>query len=596
MYNVVCFLSNKREIVYFLSLFLAEQILIFIFVIKKITSVLFILQFVINMPNFLLRLLAVLLIFNYSLVSSAQNTDSIYQILDEEIAHADRYIQIKEQRIAGREADLKRVKTDEAMFELSFSLYDEYSSYNDEKAKALLRQCLRIAEKKGDSNRKSKICAYLAYQNSMSGYYTEALHWLSLVDERAADRSTLADYYFAAAHIYGELGSYSKDKELSNLYFKTSATFGEKFFAVADTSTSFYYQRRLPYLINRGDTIEAERLCRKWASEIDKDSHDYAIMAYFMSECYRKCNQKIRCYWLAVSAICDCKNAVMNQASLWNLADIMSKSGSSARSRRYVEYSWMCTTKFGGHTRSWQVSPVITTINKNYRDVLSRKNRNLSILLISVSVLAVLFLASLLFLYKRNQQLSAARNELRKSNTQLAALISQLHESNGKMSQVNKELHDSNRVKDEYIARFLSLCSEYIDKLDAYRLKVNRRLKANQYKELLHMTSSNALLEGETKELFANFDAVFLKLYPNFAENFNSLMREEFRQQLGDNNELTTDMRIAALIRLGIDDSAHIAEFLRLSPNTIYNYRARLKSRACYDRDDFEKMIKAIGL
>jgi hypothetical protein len=542
------------------------------------------------------RIIATAFSLYFFFASAAQDTDSIYRILDEEIANADRYIRIKEQRIADREADLKRVKTDEAIFELSFSLYEEYSSYNDEKAKTVLRQCLRTAEKMGDSNRKSKICAYLAYQNSMSGYYTEALHWLSLVDERTADRETLADYYFAAAHTYGELGSYSVDKDLSSEYFKTSDAFGEKFFETADTATSFYYQRRLPYLINSGDTIGAEKLCRKWASEIDKDSHDYAIMAYFMSECYRNNNQHARCYWLAVSAICDCKNAVMNQASLWNLADIMSKNGSPARSRRYVEYSWMCTTKFGGHTRSWQVSPVITTINRNYRNELSHKNRNLSILLISVSVLAVLFLASLLFLYKRNQQLSAARNELGKTNRQLAALNSQLHESNDKMSQVNKQLHDSNRVKDEYIARFLSLCSEYIDKLDAYRLKVNRRLKASQYKELLHMTDSDALLTEETKELFANFDAVFLKLYPNFAEDFNNLLREEYRQQLGDNNELTTDMRIVALIRLGIEDSAHIAEFLRLSPNTIYNYRARLKARACHDRDNFEEKIKEIGL
>ena len=110
------------------------------------------------------------------------------------------------------------------------------------------------------------------------------------------------------------------------------------------------------------------------------------------------------------------------------------------------------------------------------------------------------------------------------------------------------------------------------------------------------MTSSDELRETETKALFANFDAVFLKLYPTFVESFNSLLQAQYHQQLGPNSELTTDMRMAALIRLGIDDSAHIAEFMRLSPNTVYNYRARLKSRASVDRAEFEDRIKEIGM
>jgi DNA-binding CsgD family transcriptional regulator len=256
----------------------------------------------------------------------------------------------------------------------------------------------------------------------------------------------------------------------------------------------------------------------------------------------------------------------------------------------------MCTTKFGGHTRSWQVSPVITTINNNYRDKLSKNNRNLSILLGAVSVLAALLLASFLFLYKRNKLLAAARNELRRINGKLNHLNAQLNGSNQQMMQVNAQLHDSNRVKDEYIGRFLDLCSRYIDKLDAYRLKVNRRLKANQLKELQRMTSSEELRETETRELFANFDAAFLRLYPNFVEEFNTLLRPEFHQQLGPDSELTTDMRMAALIRLGIDDSARIAAFLHLTPNTIYNYRARMKSRAAGSRDELEDKIREIGL
>ena len=548
------------------------------------------------MPDFLYRFIISICLVTFTKTVNAQNLDSIYRVLDEEIAKANYYTQIKERRIKEREVDIKRVINKEAKFELELSLYDEYSSYNDEKSKTVLKECLNIAKEMGSEDKIAKVYSCLAYQNSMAGYYTEALNWLSYVDKNKISRETLAFYFFAATHTYGELGSYSADKELTKIYFDKSDEFRQKFFEVADTTSTFYYQRCISSLINSGNIKEAKALCNRWASTIDRESHDYAIMSYFMSECYRNTDEDKRCYWLAQSAICDCKNAVMNQASLWTLANLVSKNGDLERSKRYVEYSWKCTTKFGGHTRSWQVSPVITNINNTYREELSHNNRNLSILLASVSVLAVLFLASLLFLYKRNQQLFLARNELGKTNEKLGALNHQLYESNNQMTLVNKQLNDSNRVKDEYIARFLSLCSEYIDKLDAYRIKVNRRLKANQYKELLHMTNSDALLEEETKELFANFDAVFLKLYPNFVEDFNKLLLPEFHQQLGANNELTTDMRMAALIRLGIDDSSHIAEFLRLSPNTIYNYRARLKSRAIKNRAQFEDRIKEIGM
>ena len=120
--------------------------------------------------------------------------------------------------------------------------------------------------------------------------------------------------------------------------------------------------------------------------------------------------------------------------------------------------------------------------------------------------------------------------------------------------------------------------------------------KCNQFKEILLMTSSQTLKDSELKELFDNFDSVFLHLFPNFVDDFNSLLKEEYRIKLSDRSKLTTDLRIFALIRLGIDESSRIAEFLRYSPNSIYNYRARIKKNAICGRDDFEKKVKEIGM
>ena len=182
-----------------------------------------------------------------------------------------------------------------------------------------------------------------------------------------------------------------------------------------------------------------------------------------------------------------------------------------------------------------------------------------------------------------------ARNELHEANSRLV-------DANQRLRQAVALQHDSNRVKDEYLGRFFSMCSEYIDKLDNYRLKMNRKLKANQYNDLLRMTSSEQLKEDEVQELFDHFDTIFLRLFPTFVDDFNALLRPEERIVPKDRNHLNTDLRIFALIRLGISESSRIAEFLRYSPNSIYAYRARIKNKAAGNRDDFERLVKEIGI
>ena len=167
---------------------------------------------------------------------------------------------------------------------------------------------------------------------------------------------------------------------------------------------------------------------------------------------------------------------------------------------------------------------------------------------------------------------------------------------NEQLRQANIHLNDSNRVKDEYIGKFLSVCSDYIDKLDNYRIKVNRKLKAGQQADVLRMTSSEQLKEEELKEFFDRFDDIFLRLFPTFIEDFNALLRPGEGIIPTEKNHLSTDLRIFALIRLGIEESSKIAEFLRYSPNSIYAYRARIKNKAAGNREEFEKLVKEIGI
>ena len=149
-------------------------------------------------------------------------------------------------------------------------------------------------------------------------------------------------------------------------------------------------------------------------------------------------------------------------------------------------------------------------------------------------------------------------------------------------------------MKEEYIGRFMSLCSQYIDKLDNYRKMVNRKMKNKELDELYRISKSTELKEKELEELYENFDTVFLHLFPNFIDDFNALLQPEMQFHPKEENRLTTDIRIFALIRLGIEDSSKIAEFLHYSVNTIYNYRARIKNGALHNREQFEKQVKEL--
>ena len=73
-------------------------------------------------------------------------------------------------------------------------------------------------------------------------------------------------------------------------------------------------------------------------------------------------------------------------------------------------------------------------------------------------------------------------------------------------------------------------------------------------------------------------------------------LRPEAQLSVEKDGQLSTSIRIFALIRLGINDSSKIAEFLHYSVNTIYNYRARVKKGAKGDKDDFEEKVKMIGI
>jgi hypothetical protein len=340
----------------------------------------------------------------------------------------------------------------------------------------------------------------------------------------------------------------------------------------------------------------------EWMKTVEPGSHPYALVALYRYIEYKLQRDTIQMlYWLTESVLADIRNAAMDQGSMWELANELMLSGDVDRASRYISYTSDCANRYGSRQRNWQIAPLLTHIANEYKSQSERTTSQLWGALAVISILALLLLGALFFVHSRNTQLHVARNDLKTSNDELASanslLASQKDELaalNGQLSMVNNQLTESNRVKEEYIGRFMSLCAQYIDKLDNYRKMVNKKMKNKELDELFQISKSTELKEKELEELYENFDTVFLHLFPNFVDDFNALLQPEMQIHPKEENRLTTDIRIFALIRLGFEDSSKIAEFLHYSVNTIYNYRARIKNGALGNREQFENRVKTL--
>lgn len=559
-------------------------------------------------------LLAILSIFFYthSTWANKVNMDSLYRVLDVAIDSSSIYKKHKLDAINILEKQYAAVRNDQDKYQFALSLYHEYVAFVNDSALNYIQVCMECAERMGRKDLQTQSELALAYQLADTGFYPEAEIHFKAISKDQLTNDMVITYLKGMNHLYGEMGYYSHDKKLRDQFFSKSAAFRDSLLQILPEDSYGYNALKSVELNNQGKTDEALKCSDKWMKLAKPGSRDYATMSFYRSEIYRNMGDaEMERYWLIMSALTDIRQAIMDQAALWSLANsLMNEEGNLDRAYKYMDFSWECISYFSTHMRSWLVTPILTRINDKYKQNLHQANTNLIWTIVAISFLIIGLLVLLFYVSKKRRQLAVIRNELKNANDELGQLNHQLSaknhdlsEANQRLSDINEQLrqaiihlNDSNRVKDEYIGKFLSVCSDYIDKLDNYRIKVNRKLKAGQQADVLRMTNSEQLREDELAELFNHFDDIFLRLFPTFIDDFNALLRPGEEIVPTEKNHLNTDLRIFALIRLGIEESSKIAEFLRYSPNSIYAYRARIKNKAVGNRDEFEKLVKEIGI
>lgn len=558
-----------------------------------------------NTISILLMLLAV------AQAAAVEKADSVYRLIDKAMAGADAYFERREARIDGLKSRLQGSREPARRYALEFSLYEEYRGLSNDSALAYIERAAATAAARGDKASAGKCMALEACQCSMSGLYAEALVVLGRIDLQSLDSVGLPLYYHARSDLYAGIGAHTAVPSMKCKYADLSSAYEDSLLAVTGEGDALYLQHMEKRMYAAGDYYGALRYNEKWMRLRGHVPTEFAVIAFYRYLDYKMLGNKAEwTYWLAMSALADIRNGTTDQASMWELAQHMYTTGDYARANRYIDFAGACVRKFHTALRSYQVMPVLSVISKKYQTDMASTNRMLYVALMAASVFALTVLCFAVYLVRQRKRLAAAQAGLREGNERLTRLNGEMQKamreldlSNRRLTATGERLNaavagldESNRVKEKYIGLFLRQCSSYIERMDHMRRDVLAMVKAKRYGELYDMVKKHGFRDKEQEELFEIFDSTFIRLFPTFVDEFNQLLRPECRIALADQSKLNTGVRIFALIRLGIDDSSKIAEFLHYSVNTIYNYRARIKNGAMVSRDEFEDMVRSIGL
>ena len=270
--------------------------------------------------------------------------------------------------------------------------------------------------------------------------------------------------------------------------------------------------------------------------------------------------------YFALSAIADIRTSTKENTSLQQLAVYLYDIGDINHAYHYITASLADAVFCNARLRTTEISNITPLIDEAYKVQLRQKHKSLMVAALISTLLAIGFVGACIFLLKQMRKLNATR----------------------------RQLNDANSIKDEYIGHFLDLCSIYMDRLDNFCKTVTRKITAGQVEDLVKMAKSPKFAEEQHKQFYENFDEAFLHIYPTFIEDFNKLLQPDEQIVVKAPGRLTTELRIFAFLRMGVDDANKIAGFLHYSVNTIYAYRNKVRNKAI-DREHFEENIMKIG-
>ena len=526
----------------------------------------------------------IILVLLSSVSAWANEKDSVFIRLNQVLDNKEYYDINKEQNIR----NLKQMFDISALspkqeYDINLKLYEEYLKYQLDSAVTYVLKNLELARVLGQDELIYESEIQLAGLYSTKGMFIESKELLDCIDKKALPRRMLLDYYGA----YHSFFNHYRQSNDNPVYYGKIEEYRDSLFQVLDPQSLRYRMEVTIRSVFTGEDVE-EPLLELLEQTTDKD-RERALIAFLLAYMYQlQGKTELQKKYYAISAITDIVNCIKDNSSLKGLAMTYYAVGDVDRAYKFfqaaIDDAVFCNVRY----RASEALVFYPIINEKYHKKEQVQKNRLQVFLLIISVLLLFLIAGMTYIYIQMKRLSLIRKELYHTNLKLSEL-------NNDLLQTNDQLKESNHIKEEYIGHFFDLCSTYIDKMENFRKTLNKQATNNQWNEVQKLLRSTNLIETELEELYKKFDAIFLTLYPSFVDEFNALQVKDKQIALKPGELLNTELRIFALIRLGITDSVKIAGFLRYSISTIYNYRVKARNNAVVSREQFEDRVMKIG-
>lgn len=520
--------------------------------------------------------------------------DSLYQELDRLLEKQPEITRNKEVRIRViRDGLDDPTLTADLRYKINERLYDEYMAFRFDSAYKYIQENIEEQRASGNEQRYAASAMRMAHILSVSGIFNNARQLLYSINPENLGRELQVEYYNQQSELNLYRSEMAAETPLFQDYIDSLQHYRQMILNTAAKNSYDYIFNRATYICEQGHTDAAIRLLENYLHGLKQGDRHYSIitstLAYFYS---RKGEHKTHEKYLLLSAISDVKGAILENNSLRELATILLERGDSEKAFYYLLHASKDARSYGSRLRSLQVARMAPIITQVYDTERTKGEKRTRLLLIVMSVIALLLIIAIVRVLALTRRSHADSKKIRQMNEALM-----LH--NEQINAVNTEVKEANRIKEEYLMRFMQLCSFYITAGTERMKRMNRLAREKKMAELYADLKDYSTLNENTRLFYQNFDEAFLNIYPNFITEVNNLLKNDSHIVDDDGEEplkhLTTELRILALLRLGISDNQKIADILRSSITTIYTYRSKLKARA-KKRYTFEDDVKQISI
>jgi tetratricopeptide (TPR) repeat protein len=510
---------------------------------------------------------------------SQSGNDSLLNVLNYTIDHREEYVQNKLARIDEYKSRVF-VSKGENLFNTYQSIYNEYKSFIYDSAFVYAVRLQQSAYRLKDPLKISSAKIKLGFVLVSSGLFTEALDTLQKVKSVSLPDTTKVEFYYLMARTCYDLCDFNRDNYYSVRYAERGHAYIDSALTLLSPSSSSYYLMRGLKKVRQRDMKESRAAFETMIGKFKLSDADFAVAASTLSFIYLFSNESVKSKEMLIkAAIADIRYCTKETLATLNLADMLYKEGDIDNAYKYVKIALDDANFYGARHRKVQVAAVFPIIEGQQLTMVESKRKMLLIYSSVITVLTIMIVVFSFVIYKQFQKLQKAKR-----------IIS---EANATLTNTNHQLTDANKIKEEYIWYYFNTTAEYINKLDALKKSLDLKLMTKKLEEL-RFTVDSINIKREREELYHNFDMVFLKLFPDFVTIFNSMFKEEDRIVLKEGQLLNTELRIFALVRMGVHDHEKIAKILDYSVTTIYTYKTRIRNKSMLPNEGFDRQIMSI--